>query len=122
MKRHRPFSFWQSVTGSLKDGETHEAAAVRELLEETGLADEGALRFSGRSRRFEIDPRWRHRFAAGVVSNVEYEWRYRLRQVGEIRLNRDEHSEYAWLPVDEAIDTVWSWTNREALEALRDGL
>jgi hypothetical protein len=33
-----------------------------------------------------------------------------------------EHSEYQWLPIDRAIDAVWSWTNRDALIELEAGL
>ena len=118
LKRTQPFEFWQSVTGSLDAGETHAAAARRELLEETGLSDEGTLEYSGVSRQFAIDPRWRDRFEPGVVENVEFEWRYRLRKAVEIRVDGAEHTDYRWLPVAEAIDTVWSWTNRQALRSL----
>lgn len=122
LRRSRPFDFWQSVTGSLGADETHQEAASRELQEETGLKDEGELSFSGTSRTFVIDPRWGHRYPPGVTENVEYEWRYRLPATREITLNMTEHSEFKWMPVDEAIDTVWSWTNREALSDLRQEL
>ena len=115
LRRRRPFDFWQSVTGSLIEGETHGEAARRELAEETGLVAEGQLEFSGVSRQFAIDPRWRDRFAPGIVENVEFEWHYRLPAVAEITLEDDEHSSYRWLPLAEAVDTVWSWTNRDAL-------
>ncbi len=119
LRRSRPFDFWQSVTGSLAEGERHADAAVRELREETGLSDEGVLSFSGSSRQFVIDPRWRDRYVPGVVENVEFEWRYRLDRSVPIRLHDAEHSEFAWCPIDEAILRVWSWTNRAALEQLR---
>jgi dATP pyrophosphohydrolase len=61
LQRRDPFAFWQSVTGSVEHGETHAAAAARELQEETGLQGCGDLVFSGNERVFEIDPRWRHR-------------------------------------------------------------
>ncbi len=118
LRRRQPFDFWQSVTGSLRDGETHAMAAARELFEETGLTDEGLLQFAGVSRRFAIDPRWRSRFAPGVVENVEFEWRYRMAKPVEITLNADEHAEYRWLPLRDAISKVWSWTNRDALRDL----
>lgn len=119
LRRCQPFDFWQSVTGSLEDDETHSDAAARELQEETGFTDEGELSFGGVSRHFEIDPRWRDRFSSGVVENEEFEWRYKLPAVRDIVLNKEEHSEYRWLHVDAAIDSVWSWTNREALEQLK---
>ena len=118
LRRSAPFDFWQSVTGSLQPGETHFRAAERELREETGLTDEGALEYTGVSRQFAIDPRWRNRFAAGVVENVEFEWRYRLPRTMEIRMNDEEHSHYCWLPVRDAVNKVWSWTNRDALRNL----
>jgi dATP pyrophosphohydrolase len=120
LHRPEPFNFWQSVTGSLQDDETHSEAAVRELREETGLTNEGRLEYAGISRTFVIDPRWRDRFAPGVVENLEFEWRYRLPAAVDISLCPAEHSDYIWLPLEEAADKVWSWTNRDALLALAD--
>lgn len=122
LRRYQPFDFWQSVTGSLKNDESHADAAARELQEETGLIEEGELSYREVSRQFVIDPRWRDRFAPGVVENVEFEWRYRLRAVSEIKLNKEEHFECRWLPIDEAIETVWSWTNRDAIKQLKADL
>ena len=118
LKRSQPFEFWQSVTGSLLEGEAHVEAAKRELSEETGIID-GVLSFTGVSRQFTIDPRWRNRFAPGTVENVEYEYYYRLSTRSAIQLADDEHSSFEWLQIDGAIDRVWSWTNRQALEHLR---
>ena len=119
LKRMLPFEFWQSVTGSLRSGESHAAAAKRELQEETGLTEEGDLIFTGVSRQFTIDPRWRDRFAPGVVENVEYEYRYRMQNRSAITLSEDEHSDSAWLPLAEAGSRVWSWTNKLAIEQLQ---
>ena len=118
LRRRQPFDFWQSVTGTLAEDETHAEAALRELREETGLDDPDRLVFTGTSRRFEIDPRWRHRYAPGICENEEFEWRYRLPAARDVSLSMAEHSEYRWLPLRQAVEAVWSWTNREALESL----
>ena len=118
LKRARPFDFWQSVTGSLQAGESHAEAARRELAEETGLTEEGELSYTGVSRQFAIDPRWRDRFAPGVVENVEFEWHYRVTEPVDIGLDDVEHTAYEWMPVERAVETVWSWTNKAALRSL----
>ena len=115
LRRAKPFDFWQSVTGSLQADESHAQAARRELLEETGLRDQGSLQYSGVSRQFVIDSRWRDKFEPGAIENVEFEWHYRLAARVEIEISHDEHSEYCWLPVATAAERVWSWTNRDAL-------
>ena len=65
---------WQSVTGSQEPGETLAATATRELREETGI---DAHRFGGVVdwsvlNRFEIFPKWRHRYAPGTTHNTEH--------------------------------------------------
>jgi len=119
LNRKKPFEFWQSITGSLLQDESHAAAAARELQEETGIAGSEDLVFSGNSRVFTIDARWRYRFEPGVEKNTEYEWRLCLPRAVDIQIDPEEHTAYQWLPIDEGIDAVWSWTNKEALERLR---
>ena len=122
LRRVRPFDFWQSVTGSLDENETPDMTAARELFEETGIAGTEALEDTGISRSFTIDPRWRDRYAPGVTENLEHEFRLRLGAPEGITIDRTEHAEFEWVDIDCAIERVWSWTNREALERLRETL
>ena len=122
LNRRQPTQFWQSVTGSLEQGESPADAAQREIHEETGLTDQGELIDVGMSRVFTIDPRWQNRYATGISENTEHEWHYRLRHSMDIQLCDAEHSVYRWFDIDDAIDTVWSWTNKQALENLKTKL
>jgi dihydroneopterin triphosphate diphosphatase len=112
--------FWQSVTGSLdRPEEPLEAAAARELREETGI--EAAL--GGLSRwnvvnTFEIYPQWRDRFAPGVLYNTEHVFGLALRERARVTLAPREHIAYAWLPWREAAVKCFSWSNRDAIVML----
>ncbi|GGB31378.1 NUDIX pyrophosphatase [Oceanisphaera marina] len=110
--------FWQSVTGSLEPGETRFQAAERELAEETGLrpGDGVQLVETGRRVRFEIYPRWRHRYRPGVTHNWEYEFYLRLSSPQRVQLT--EHQAQCWLPLAEARERASSWTNKLAIDRL----
>ena len=119
LERVEPRGFWQSVTGTLRSAETPAECAARELAEETGLGSVG-LRDAQVQRSFPILPAWRSRYAPGVDSNVEHHWYLEVPAVRAIEIEPTEHVAYLWLPVDAAIEKVASWTNREALQRLKD--
>lgn len=114
MERTEPRGFWQSVTGSLQQGELPEQAAWRELREETGFVD-GELIDCRRSNRFPILPAWRSRYAPEVSHNTEHLFRFILPTVIDPVLNPAEHVHAEWLPATQAAGKVSSWTNSDAI-------
>jgi dATP pyrophosphohydrolase len=112
--------YWQSVTGSLeRPDEPFEAAARREVREETGLeAPPGRLQRWNLAYTFEIYPEWRHRFAPGTTHNVEHVLSLELPGRVAVTLAPDEHTASLWLPWREAADKCFSWSNRDAIRML----
>ena len=121
LKRIEPPDFWQSVTGSLKGGEIPADTAVRELFEETGIRAGDGLRDWRQTNTFEILASLRKRYAPGTIHNLEHVYSLQLPAAVPVALNPAEHSEYSWMGLGAAAQTVWSWTNRAAIEALLNG-
>jgi len=125
MERADKTGYWQSVTGSLEQGETPIQAAIREVQEETGLdATQYDLQDWQASNIYEIYPHWRHRYAPDVTHNTEHLFGLELPSPLSIKLAPDEHLRYEWVDWREAAKRVFSWTNVDALSKLgeRHGL
>jgi dATP pyrophosphohydrolase len=125
MERADKAGYWQSVTGSLEQGETPIQAAIREVQEETGLdATQYDLQDWHASNIYEIYPHWRHRYAPDVTHNTEHLFGLELPSQLPIKLASDEHLRYEWVDWREAAKRVFSWTNIDALSKLgeRHGL
>lgn len=117
--------YWQSVTGSLEDGEALAQTACREVAEETGIdCAQGILRDWGITKRFEIFAEWRHRYAPGVTHNDEHVFSLELPAPCAVTVAPGEHLASRWLPWQEAAAECFSWSNRDAILLLpqRPGL
>ena len=115
LKRVDHPDFWQSVTGSMRWDETDpRQTAVRELQEETGLAATGLVNLQ-LHHHYSILPEWRYRYAPDVTGNTEHAFALQVSVDAGITLNPREHSEYCWLPMADAAQRVWSWSNRDVL-------
>jgi dihydroneopterin triphosphate diphosphatase len=121
MERAARPGFWQSVTGSLdRPDEPLEAAAARELREETGMElAQGRLVPWNVTNTYEIYATWRHRFAPGVTHNTEHVFGFTLPARMPVTLSA-EHSALQWLPWREAAEKCFSWSNRDAIRMLAE--
>ncbi|MBW7983318.1 dihydroneopterin triphosphate diphosphatase [Enterobacillus tribolii] len=119
LQRRDDPEFWQSVTGSLEDGESAPHAAQREVKEEVGIDIEGenlSLLDCQRCVEFELFAHLRHRYAPGVTRNLEH-W-FCLALPAERDIPVTEHLAYRWLEAGQAALLTKSWSNRQAIEEL----
>jgi len=115
LERAKQPGFWQSVTGSREPDDAElEATARRELLEETGLSA-GMLTDWRLKNRYEIWPQWRARYAPDVTHNTEHVFGFRVPEITVATLDPAEHTRQLWLPWQQAMEKVFSPTNRDAI-------
>lgn len=112
--------FWQSVTGSLEEGETHTQAAAREVNEETGIVcQEDELIDLRITNTFEILPQWRIRYAPDVTHNEERCFALRVEKC-EVTIDTKEHQEYVWVDYETAIGMLYWNSNKRAFAAVKE--
>ncbi|HEY3983731.1 dihydroneopterin triphosphate diphosphatase [Cedecea sp.] len=117
LQRRDDPDFWQSVTGSLEEGESALQAAQREVKEEVAIdVVEEPLPLVDCQRRveFEIFTHLRHRYAPGITRNTE-SW-FCLALPHERQITITEHLAWKWVPAEEAALMTKSWSNRQAIE------
>lgn len=128
IKRADSPDFWQSVTGS-KDTleETFAQTAVREVWEETGIRcaeptqngqpvpETPQLQDWALENVYEIYPRWRHRYPAGVSHNREHLFGLQVPPGTRVQLSPREHTQFQWLPCPQAAQACYSPSNAEAI-------
>jgi dihydroneopterin triphosphate diphosphatase len=118
LERRRPLGFWQSVTGSMEWGESADAAARREVIEETGIT-QGVLVNLQWTQVYEILPAFGKVYAPGVTLNLEHAFSLRLQNRVPVTLSDAEHVQFRWVSGSEAIESASSSTNRAVIAELR---
>jgi dihydroneopterin triphosphate diphosphatase len=118
LERRRPPGFWQSVTGSMEWDEHADAAARREVIEETGIT-QGVLVNLQWTQVYEILPAFGKVYAPGITQNLEHAFSLRLPQRVPVIMSDAEHAQFRWASYDEALDAASSSTNRAVIAALR---
>jgi len=118
LERRRPPGFWQSVTGSMEWGEHADAAARREVIEETGIT-QGVLVNLQWTQVYEILPAFGKVYAPGITQNLEHAFSLRLPQRVPVTMSDAEHVQFRWASYDDALVAASSSTNRAVIAALR---
>ena len=118
LERRKPPGFWQSVTGSLEWGESADACARRELIEETGIT-QGVLVNLQWTQVYDVLPAFGKKYAPGVTRNMEHAFALKLRERVAVTLSESEHVQYRWLAAAQAIALASSTTNRAVIQQLR---
>ena len=116
MQRNDDPDFWQSVTGTLEQGEKPIETARREVLEETSIditQSTYQLIDCQKVNTYEIRDIWKHRYPPSTPYNTEHVFAVEVAVNQSIVLT--EHSAYLWLDKQSALQKVWSDTNREAI-------
>lgn len=100
---------WQLVSGGLEPGETAWQAALRELREETGLVPREFYRLSTLTSFYRPD---------NDSLNVAPMFCALVGDDAIVRLDA-EHTDVAWVPLDEAARRLMWPTDRQALDEVR---
>ena len=117
LQRQDDPNFWQSVTGTIELGEAPTQTAYREVHEETGIvlnADTCPAVDCQTTNVYDIRPQWRYRYPPGTTQNTEHVFCAQVDSQANIVLT--EHLTYEWLTKPQAMNKVWSSTNREAIK------
>ncbi len=116
MQRNDDPEFWQSVTGTLEQGERPIETALREVLEETSIdiiKSAYQLIDCQKINTYDIRDRWKHRYPPGTPYNTEHV--FVVEVANDQCISLTEHSAYLWLDKTSAMKKMWSDTNREAI-------
>lgn len=114
LKKNNGKDMWQSVTGSVNDGESVDDAAKREVYEETGLNADNIINCN-KQYIFEIYEMWRYKYDDNVTHNTEHVFLLELDERKDIVIDKEEHVSYEWTSRVKAAEKVFSHTNRQAI-------
>ncbi len=102
---------WQMPQGGIDEGESVEAAAMRELAEEAGTDKAEIFHISAETIRYDLPDFLRQKLWNGVFAGQEQTW-VAARFTGEDRdidlnsFNPPEFQRWQWVPLEETVDLI----------------
>lgn len=106
---------WQLPKGHLDPGETAEQAALREVAEEAGIECDLLEPI------LEIKYRFTHHGKNGPLRILKFVNFYLMRYVsGDVADHDDEVAEARWLPIDEALKTLYHEDEKRVVTAANE--
>ena len=106
--------YWHIVAGVVEEGETFAEAAARELHEETGLGPNALLRHVGMTQGYLVPEATRHEYGPGIEQITIESFAIDVPPEWEPVLN-EEHDEYRWCTLEEALAILHWPETREAI-------
>ena len=112
--------FWQGVSGAVEDHESFEQAAVREVMEETGVAIDNVAA-SGFEHWFPIKPEWRASYGPEPTAVHERVFYAQIPKASRPKLS-SEHKAWQWAPLSQALRLLSFGRNAECLLSVSNHL
>lgn len=103
--------FWQPITGTIEDGEAVLDCLHREIAEEAGVYS--TVHVSDEICHFD----WEHK---GELKGRDLVYAVEVDTDTEVVLDGKEHTEYKWLPYEQAAQMLKFETNKDAMNQARD--
>ncbi|WP_173135794.1 NUDIX domain-containing protein [Pseudaquabacterium terrae] len=108
--------FWQGITGALEEKESHEQAAIREVLEETGI-EITQVQYAVFEQRFPVKPEWRALYGPEATEVCERVFYTRVLP-GTVPHLSNEHKAWRWANSSEAHSLLTFGQNSLCLAAV----
>ena len=108
--------FWQGVSGALESGESFEAAAVREVAEETSIKL-ASVSSTGFEQAFPIKPEWRNSYGQEPTHVQEKVFYSIVPEPLPPKLSH-EHKAFRWCSEREALALLTFGNNVQCVQAV----